>query len=141
MPIIIFIIRRLLFLVHDGSLWLEEHIPITADLIHRISWLPCKGKDPVEIARKSGDLGLVEVMKKKYKLEKNKRGYLIRNIKDKVVRIATQLLAGKVMRKCREDEVPVPVVTLAEQCMEGVQFNWAEFLCEDFLTNCKESQE
>lgn len=44
--ITIFIIRQLLCLVHDGYLWLEDPIPITADLIHCISWLPCKGKDP-----------------------------------------------------------------------------------------------
>ena len=93
------------------------------------------------IAEKSGDLALAEAMKKKYKLEKKKRGYTISNIKDKGVRIATQLLAGKVMRKFYGDEVPMPVVALVEQCTEGVQFNWVEFLYEDFLTNCKEAQE
>lgn len=77
-------------LVHDGCLWLEEPIPITTDLIHRISWLPCKGKDPTKIARKSRDLVLAEAMKKKYKLEKKKRGYTINNIKYKGVRIAVE---------------------------------------------------
>lgn len=59
-------------------------------------------------------------MKKKYKLKKKRRGYIISNIKDKGVCIATQLLAGKVMRKFHGDEVPALVVTLAEQCAEGV---------------------
>ena len=45
-PITIVIIRQLLFLVHHGYLWLEEPIPIIANLIHLISWLPYKGKDP-----------------------------------------------------------------------------------------------
>ena len=54
-------------------------------------------------------------MKKKYKLEKKKRGYAISSIKDKGVRVATQLLAGKVMRQCRGDEVPAPIVVLGEQ--------------------------
>lgn len=67
--------------MHDGYLWLDEHIPIIVDLIQKISWLPCKGKDPTEIARKSGDLALAEAMKKKYKLENKKRGYAINNIK------------------------------------------------------------
>ena len=71
------------------------------------------------IAGKGSDLALAEAMKAKYKLEKKKRGYAISNIKDKGVRVATQLLAGKVMRKCRADEVPAPVIALAEQCMEG----------------------
>ena len=53
-------------------------------------------------------------MKAKYKLEKKKRGYAISNIKDKAVRVATQILAGKVMHKCRADEVLTLVVELAE---------------------------
>ena len=69
--ITIFFIRKLLCLVHDGYLWLEEPIPITMELIHRISWLPCTGKEPAEIAGISGDLAIAEAMKKKYKLEKN----------------------------------------------------------------------
>jgi len=56
-----------------------------ADLIHRISRLPCKGKDPMAIFEKSGDLALTEAIKKKHKLEKKKRGYTISNIKDKGV--------------------------------------------------------
>jgi len=117
----IFIIRQLLCLVHDGYLWLEEPITITTDLIHYISWLPCKGKDLATIAEgKGNDLALTEAMKVKYKLEKKKRGYAISNIKEKWVRVATQLLAGKVMRKCHTNEVPALVVALAKQRMEGV---------------------
>lgn len=63
---------------------------------------------------KGNDLALAESMKAKYKLEKKKRGYAISNIKDKGVHIETQLLACKVMRKCRDDEVPMPVVALVE---------------------------
>lgn len=140
-PITIFVIKQLLFLVHDGYLWLEEPIPITTKLIHRISHLPCKGKDPATITRKGSNLALAKAMKAKYKLEKKKRGYAISSIKDKGVHIETQLLAGKVMRKCRADEVPVPVVALDEQCTEGVQFNWVKFLYEEFLLNYREAQE
>lgn len=68
------------------------------------------------IVGKSGNLALVEAMKKKYKLEKKKRGYAISSIKDKGVHVGTQLLAGKVMRKCCGNEVPMPVVALDEQC-------------------------
>ena len=86
-----------------------------AHLIHRISRLPCKGKDPTHISEgKSSDLDITEAMKKKYKLDKKKMGYTISNINDKVVRVVTQILVGKVIRKCRVDEVPVPVVALAE---------------------------
>lgn len=44
---------------HDGCLWLEEPIPITDQLIHRITLLPCKGEDPIDISKgKSKDLAM-----------------------------------------------------------------------------------
>lgn len=140
-PIMMFVIRKLLFLVHNGYLWLEEPIPITVELIHRISHLPCMRRDPMEIAGKSVDLVLIEAIKKKYKLEKKQRGYVITSIQDKWVRVTTQLLAGKVMRKFHSNEVPTIVIALTEQCVEGVQFKWAQFLYEEFLTNSKEAHE
>ena len=73
-PVTIFIIRQLLYLVHDGCLWLEEPIPITNHLNHRITRLPCKVEDPTNISEgKSDDLAIAEAMKKNFKLEKNKR--------------------------------------------------------------------
>ena len=117
-PVTIFVIRQLLCLVDDGYLWFEEPIPITTDLIHCVSWLPYKGKDPTTISEgKGSDLALAEAMKMKYKLEKKKRGYTISNIKKKVVRIPTQILAGKVMRKYHTNEAPTLVIALAEKCV------------------------
>lgn len=69
---------------------------------------------------KRTDLGIVEAMKAKFKLEKKKIGYTISSINNKEVKVVTQILVGKVMRKCRMDEVPVPVIELAAQCAEGV---------------------
>ena len=45
------------------------------------------------------------------------------------------------MRKCRGTEVPTIVIALAEECTAGERFNWAQLLCEEFLTNCREVQE
>lgn len=45
------------------------------------------------------------------------------------------------MRKCHVDEVPMPVISLAAQCTEGVQFNWKNYLCCEFLANCREAYE
>ena len=65
-------------------------------------------------------MALTEAMKKKFKLEKKKRGYAISSINNRAVKVATQILVGKVMRKCRADEVTMLVVALAAQCAEGV---------------------
>ena len=114
-PVMIFVIKKLLYLVHGGCLWLEEPIPIMDHLIHRITRLPCKGEYPTDISEgKSSDLAITEAMKKKNKLAKKKMGYAISSINDKVVRVATQILASKVMCKCRTDKVPAPVVALAK---------------------------
>jgi len=64
-------------------------------------------------------------MKKKFELLKKLRGYSITSITYPVMQIAMQILAGKVMRKRRTDEVLVPVISLAAQCVEVVQFNWS----------------
>jgi len=37
--------------------------------------------------------------------------------------------------------VPAPVVSLTAHCAEGIQFNWANYLCGEFLANCHEAQE
>lgn len=88
-PIAILVIRQLLCLVHDGYLWLDKPIPIRVELIHRIYRLPFEGRGPTEIIFMSGDLTLMEAMKKKYKLEKKQRGCAITSIQDKGVHIAT----------------------------------------------------
>lgn len=90
---------------------------------------------------KGGELALMEAMKKKFKIIKNPRGYAISNICDPTVKVATQILVGKVMRKCLTDEVSTPVVALAAQCAEGVQFNWVCYLCGEFLANCCKAQD
>jgi len=50
------------------------------ELIYWISQLPYEGRDPTEIVGTSGDLTIVEAMKKKYKFEKKQRGYVITSI-------------------------------------------------------------
>lgn len=71
-------------------------------------------EDPANISEgKSDDLAIAEAMKKKFKLENKKRGYAISSINNAAVKVTMQILAGKVMRKCRTNEVPTLVVALA----------------------------
>lgn len=52
-------------------------------------------------------------MKEKFNLMKKLHGYAISSIYDPAVKVATQILARKLMRKCHVDEVSEPVVTFA----------------------------
>lgn len=82
-------------------------------LIHRITSLPHSGLNPAkEFGRKTGEHDLAERMKDKFKLVKKPCGYSTSSITDPMEKVATQILAGKVMRKCRTNEVPTPVVSL-----------------------------
>jgi len=69
---------------------------------------------------KGGKQAIAKSMKEKFKLVKRPRGYVISSICDPAVKVATQILVGKVMKKCHANEVTMPIVTLTVQCTEGV---------------------
>lgn len=95
-------------------------------LIHKITHLPHEGLNlGKEFDGKAGERDLAEKMKKEFELVKKLCDYSITSIKHTTVSIATQILAGKVTRKCRVDEVPVPMLSLVAQCTKGMQFNWS----------------
>lgn len=126
--------------MHDGYLWLEKPIPITDILIHRITRLPHSRQNLAkEFGGKVGERDIIERMKEKFKLVKKLHGYSISSITYLVIKVATKILAKKIMWKCCADEVPTPVVSLAAQCAEGVQFNCACYLCSEFLANYREA--
>jgi len=78
-PVIVLVIKQLLCLVHDGCLWLEEQIPITDRLIHRIMWFPYT-RENLAMIFGGKEEALAEAMKEKFKLVKKPRGYAISNI-------------------------------------------------------------
>ena len=91
----------------------------------------------MEFGEKTSERDLIEKMKDKFKLSKKLCSYSISSITDPAVKVATQIFAGNIMRKCRANEVSALVVSLAAQCAEGIQFNWAQYLCSEFLVNCR----
>jgi len=112
--VIVLVIKQLLCLVHDGYLWLEEPIHITNRLIHRITQVLYTGENPAMMfGRKGGKQAILEAMEEKFKLVKKPQGYAISSIYNPIVKVTTQILVGKVMRKCRADEVPTPVIMFA----------------------------
>lgn len=112
-PITMVVIKQLLCLLHDGCLWLEDSIPITDILIHRITQLPHSGENSaISFGGKTGERNLAKAMKDKFKHAKKPHSYAITSIVDLAVKVATQILAGNIMRKCHAYEVLAPVVAL-----------------------------
>lgn len=63
------------------------------------------------------------------------------SISNPTIQLVAQILAKKVMKKFCVDEVMAPVVSLVAQCVKEVLFNWSRYLCQEFLTNCREAQD
>jgi hypothetical protein len=127
--------------IHGGTLWLDPLVSIDTTLIACITGLRKAGEDPSLLFHKMGERALSEAMKEKFDTFRGKRGLDVKRINDKEVRFTTQVLAYKLLHKCRRDEVPTTVISEAEKCKEGVQMNWVTFLVNQFLQDCTEAQE
>jgi hypothetical protein len=55
--------------------------------------------------------------------------------------MAAKILACKLLRKCRREEVSAGVVAVAAQCVEGTTVGWAPYLLNLFLDDCKDAQD
>jgi hypothetical protein len=88
---------------------------------------------------KTKEKSLAEEMKKKYDTDRGTRGIIIKRINDVMTQMATKILACKLLRKCRKEEVPAGVVAVAAQCVEGTIVSWAPYLLNFFLDDCKDA--
>lgn len=75
--------------------------------------MPYQGTNPVyAFMGKSLEKKLADQMKGDFGPAKKSRGYFISSITDEAMWFAAQVLAGKIMWKCRVDEVSAPVISL-----------------------------
>ena len=114
--------------MHDGHLWIGNYkIAINGELIHRITGLPQEGLDPsIEFMGKHEDAKLAHSMKERFGLTKGKRGYQTSTIQHQNIWFTVELLVFKLMEKCRPNEVPAPIVSIAANYAEGYSYKWAE---------------
>jgi hypothetical protein len=91
---------------------------------------------------KATDCALAQNIKDTYDdVEKRTRGYKVASIHNDVVRLACQLIAGKLVRKNIPTQVTGFVVDLAGKCMEGLQMNWASYLLNQLELDYREAQD
>ena len=58
-------------------MWIQGRIPVDVALIHHITSLPKKGTHPMIGFGKINELKVVTNVKKKYKVERDKMGFLV----------------------------------------------------------------
>lgn len=92
-------IKLLLTRVHGGYLYLHDKISLDTDLIWWITQLSMKGEDPVEaMTGKKGGKKLSVKMLAKFGLTRASKCYDVSQIRIQLVRFATQLLTGRILR-------------------------------------------
>jgi hypothetical protein len=102
-----------------------------------------QGPDPHEYyPGKTADRALAQKIKEAYgDVEKGVRGYKVASIESGAVRLACQLIAGKLVCKNRPTQVSGFVVDLAGKCAEGLQMNWVKYLVNQLEIDCREAQD
>jgi hypothetical protein len=135
-------IKQLLAIMHGGGIWLDKPVPITVELITQITRLPTRGMDPALILDdKSKEKTLAEEMKNKYGTDRGTRGIIIKWINNASTQLGAKILACKLLRKCRKEEVSAGVIFFAAQCTEGTSMSWAPYLSNLFQVDCKDTQD
>jgi hypothetical protein len=132
-------VKQLLAVTHGGDIWLDNLVSIDVELIAHITGLSSRGMDPTQfLDDKTKEKALAEEMKKKYGTDRGTQGIIIKRINDVATQMATKILACKLLRKCRREEVLAWVVIVAAQCAEGTTVSWALYLLNLFLDDCKD---
>jgi hypothetical protein len=76
--------------------------------------------DPTQfLEEKAKEKKLDEEMKNKYGTERGSRRIIIKCISNIATRMATKIMACKLLKKCRKEEVSTRVVTTTTQCVKG----------------------
>jgi hypothetical protein len=136
-------VKLLMSCYHGGYLWLDIPMTVEPTLIHLITGLSMKAPDPHQFyPGKAADHSLAQWIKETYgDVEKGKQGYKVSSIQDGVVRLACQLIAGKIVRKNHPTHVTEFVVDLAGKCVEGMQMNWASYLVNELDKDYHKAQD
>ena len=129
--------------MHDGNLGIgNQRIPIDGELIHKITGLPKEGPDPsIKFVGNYEDTKLAQSMKECFGLTKGKRGYQTSTIRHENIHFTAELLACKLMWKCRLNEVSALIVSIAANCAKGYSYNWAAYIAKEFLEDVHDAQE
>ena len=134
--------RFLLSRIQNGSLWLNEEIPIHAADIHRLTGLSQNGAD-VSVAgqtsskhtRKSSDSNLYT----KYGTRWGDKGAKIDLINKPEIQFACYLIASKTMRHYTKGECTLDTISIMEHCIQGIRLNWCSFVLKELFAACEEN--
>ena len=82
---------------------------------------------------KDKEKNIVTQMKEKYNIPQDKYDFDITTINDQGVRFAAKVLLSKMLQKMRSNHCTTGIIVAVEQCVVGVQMNWAMFLLNELV--------
>ena len=83
-------------------MWLKIKVPVTIQLIFEVRGFSVKGADLSQYFHgKDNEKQLAAKLKRKYDVIKDIKDYVISTINDRVIQVATNILAVKMVRKNR----------------------------------------
>jgi len=91
------------------------------------------------LENKARDKEIVEEVKAQFKTYRGKRGIVIMDINDPMTRFFINIMAFKLLRKCRKEESLARVIVAVAQCAKGIVLSWAPYLLKQFLIGCKDA--
>jgi hypothetical protein len=99
---------------HGGYLWVEVPISIDVEIITYITGLPSQGETPAQyLDEKMKEKAPAKEMKKTYGTERGSCRIIIKHISDVATRMATKIMACKLIKTFRKEEVPARVIAAA----------------------------
>jgi hypothetical protein len=132
--------KQLLALVHGGVLWMEKLILIDVDLIIEITGFPIVGENPEKyLYDKTKEKSLEEEIKNTYNTDRGSRGLTFNRISEPVMRLETNMMDCKLIKKCCKEESPARVIVAATQCAKTTLLSWTRYLLNLFLGDCKDA--
>jgi hypothetical protein len=109
-------VKQLMEILHGGFLWLEDLFSLDVELIAIIIGPPFMGKHLAQyLDDKKKEKALAEEMKKTYNTERGSCWIIMKIISETLMRMDTKLIACKMLRKFRKEEVPVRDVIAVAQ--------------------------
>jgi hypothetical protein len=80
-------------------------------------------------------------MNKTYNTDRGSCRIIIKRISNATKRMDTKLMACMMLSKCHKEEVPFGVFAAATQSANDTILNWAPYLLNMFLDDCKDAQD
>jgi hypothetical protein len=107
-------VKQFLAWVHGDNLCMDRPVHIDVVLIAKTTGLSIVGAQPKEyLDNKARKKEIVELVKAQFGTSRGNMGIVLRDINDNATRFANNIMACKLLRKCKKEEAPARVITVA----------------------------